>query len=141
MLGQAARARALSDPLPPWLSTKQAAELLGMPLPQFMNAMYGGRLTGIDVRRVGTIGMYAVGRLYRFERGSLLRLKGADDVAAEELPRWVKVRQAADYYQISKRTVPAMIAHGQLKAKRIGRQIRIERDSLMELGRVKYWGT
>jgi hypothetical protein len=81
-----------------------------MPLPQFTNAMYGGRLKGIEVRRVGSPSVYPAGKLYRIERGSLLRLNGADEVAVQELPRWVKIKQAAEYYQISDRTVRTMIA-------------------------------
>ncbi|MGV0581388.1 helix-turn-helix domain-containing protein [Mycolicibacterium elephantis] len=54
---------------------------------------------------------------------------------ADELPRWATIKQAAEYYQISDRTVRKMIANGDLKAKRIGsRSIRIDRDSLLELG-------
>jgi excisionase family DNA binding protein len=58
-----------------------------------------------------------------------------------ELPPWVKISQAAEYYQISEKTVRNLIAHGKLKAKKIGRQIRIDRQSLLDLGGVKYWGT
>lgn len=54
---------------------------------------------------------------------------------ADELPRWVTIKQAAEYYQISERTVRKMISIGDLKAKRIGpKTIRIERGSLVELG-------
>jgi excisionase family DNA binding protein len=53
----------------------------------------------------------------------------------------VKISQAAEYYQISEKTVRNLIADGMLKAKKIGRQIRIERQSLLELGSVKYRGS
>jgi excisionase family DNA binding protein len=63
-------------------------------------------------------------------------------VAAEELPRWLTIKQAAEYYQISARTMRSLRAHGKPKARRIGeRNIRIDRESLLELGRVKSWGT
>jgi excisionase family DNA binding protein len=57
------------------------------------------------------------------------------DAMANELPRWVTIKQAAEYYQISGHTVRKMIAIGELRAKRIGpKTIRIDRDSLLELG-------
>jgi excisionase family DNA binding protein len=52
----------------------------------------------------------------------------------EPLPRWAPIRQAAEYYQISTTTVRHLIADGQLKAKRIGKSLRIERESLLHLG-------
>jgi excisionase family DNA binding protein len=63
-------------------------------------------------------------------------------VIDQELPRWVTIKQAAEYYQLDPKTIRRMIAHGKLKARRVGeRSIRVDRESLLELGRVKYWGT
>jgi hypothetical protein len=58
-----------------------------------------------------------------------------------ELPRWVTMKQAAEYYQISPHLVRALIAHEQLDARRIGgtRAIRIARESLRQLGRYNVW--
>jgi excisionase family DNA binding protein len=63
-------------------------------------------------------------------------------VSDQELPRWVTIKQAAEYYQLDPKTIRRMIAHGKLQARRVGeRSIRVDRGSLLELGRVKYWGT
>jgi excisionase family DNA binding protein len=62
-------------------------------------------------------------------------------VTTGELPAWVKISQPAEYYQISEKTIRKFIAEGKLKAKKVGRQIRIEPDSLVNPGGVKYWGT
>ena len=52
------------------------------------------------------------------------------------------IKQAAEYYQLDPKTIRRMIAQGKLKARRVGeRNIRVDRESLLELGRVKYWGT
>ena len=60
----------------------------------------------------------------------------------QELPRWVTIKQAAEYYQLDSKTIRRMIAQGKLKARRVGEgSIRVDRESLLELGRVKYWGT
>jgi excisionase family DNA binding protein len=68
--------------------------------------------------------------------------QGAVKVSDQELPRWVTIKQAAEYYQLDPKTIRRMIAHGKLKARRVGeRSIRVDRESLLELGRVKYWGT
>jgi hypothetical protein len=58
-----------------------------------------------------------------------------------ELPRWVTMKQAAEYYQISPHLVRALIAHEQLDARRIGgtKAIRIARKSLRQLGRYNVW--
>jgi excisionase family DNA binding protein len=81
------------------------------------------------------------GRLIRVESGSLLRLRGEPDVPSQELPRWVTIKQAADYYQVSPDLIRRIIAHEQLDARRIGRSrnIRIDRESLLQLGRYKTW--
>jgi len=57
------------------------------------------------------------------------------------LPRWVTLTQAADYYQVSGHLIRLLIAHEQLDARRIGsgRAIRIDRDSLLQLGRTRTW--
>jgi excisionase family DNA binding protein len=59
---------------------------------------------------------------------------GEIDLSDEPLPRWTTVRQAAEYYQIRTATVRHLIAAGQLKAKQIGKSLRIERESLLHLG-------
>ncbi|WP_367185707.1 helix-turn-helix domain-containing protein [Mycobacterium sp.] len=38
-----------------------------------------------------------------------------------KLPRWVTIKQAAEYYQVSPTLIRRMIAHEQLDARRIGR--------------------
>jgi hypothetical protein len=43
-----------------------------------------------------------LGRLIRVERGSLLRLRGEPDEPSAELARWVTMKQAAHYYQVSR---------------------------------------
>jgi excisionase family DNA binding protein len=54
----------------------------------------------------------------------------------------VTIKQAAEYYQLDPKTIRRMIAQGKLKARRVGeRSIRVDRECLLELGRVKYWGT
>ena len=104
------------------------------------NAMYGGRIT-LAQCRIGVAGAMPHCRTLRFERGSLLRLMGQPDMPAHELPRWVTMKQAAEHYQLSTRTVRRLISDGQLKARRIGtKTIRIDRESLLKLGEGKdFW--
>jgi excisionase family DNA binding protein len=59
--------------------------------------------------------------------------KGAVKVSDQELPRWVTIKQAAEYYQLDPKTIRRMIARGKLKARRIGeKSIRVDRESLLE---------
>ena len=46
-------------------------------------------------------------------------------------PPLVSIRDAADYYQVSQQTVRRMIKAGKLKVYRVGRQIRIDQDDLV----------
>ena len=125
-----------------WLTSSQAAAELGVSVPEMFSALSGGRLR-VRVRKMGGNPYITSCRILRFDRGSL-NWSGLDlepltdeeyDAMANELPRWVTIKQAAEYYQISGHTVRKMIAIGDLKAKRIGpKTIRIDRDSLMELG-------
>jgi excisionase family DNA binding protein len=46
-------------------------------------------------------------------------------------PSLLSVRDAADYYQVSQQTVRRMIKAGKLKIYRVGRQIRIDQDDLV----------
>jgi hypothetical protein len=57
--------------------------------------------------------------------------------------RWVRIKQAAKYYQVSLTLIRALIAHEQLEARRIGssRAIRIDPESLLQLGQFKSWTT
>jgi hypothetical protein len=66
---------------------------------------------------------------------------GESAVPDEILPRWLKMTQAASYYQVSAHLIRLLIAHEQLDARRIGsgRAIRIDRNSLLELGRIRIW--
>lgn len=68
---------------------------------------------------------------------------GEPDVGDAVLPRWVKLTQAANYYQVSPHLIRQLIAHEQLDARRIGsgRAIRVNRDSLLQLGRIRIWTT
>ncbi|MGO4445079.1 helix-turn-helix domain-containing protein [Mycobacterium sp. 2YAF39] len=125
-----------------WLTSSQAAAELGVSVPEMFSAMYGGRLR-VRVRRMGGDSYITSCRILRFDRDSLnwsgLDLEPLTDeeysAMDEKLPSWVTIKQAAEYYQISERTVRKMISIGDLKAKRIGpKTIRIERDSLVELG-------
>ncbi|MCX2934719.1 helix-turn-helix domain-containing protein [Mycobacterium sp. CVI_P3] len=124
--------------LAPWLTTAQVAELCGVDRAE----AYHRLLPQLDFRRIGVRGGAAPwGRLIRVERGSVLRLCGHADIPAATLPRWVTLPQAADYYQVSPHLIRRMIAYEQLDARRIGTSgaIRIDRDSLLELGRVRVW--
>jgi hypothetical protein len=62
-------------------------------------------------------------------------------VSPQELPRWATLKQAGDYYQVSPNLIRRIIAHEQLDARRIGRSrsIRIDRESLLQLGRYRTW--
>jgi hypothetical protein len=66
---------------------------------------------------------------------------GEPAVPAKALPRWVTLKQAATYYQVSSYLIRQLIAHEQLDARRIGsgRAIRIDRESLLQLGRIRMW--
>ncbi|BBX43929.1 helix-turn-helix domain-containing protein [Mycobacterium simiae] len=66
---------------------------------------------------------------------------GEPAVPPEALPRWVTLKQAAAYYQVSPHLVRQLIAQEQLDARRIGsgRTIRIDRESLRQLGRIRLW--
>jgi excisionase family DNA binding protein len=59
-----------------------------------------------------------------------------------ELPRWVTIAQAARHYQVSRNLIRSLIAHEQLDARRLGngRHIRIGRESLEQLGCIRYRG-
>ena len=46
-------------------------------------------------------------------------------------PSLVSIRDAADYYQVSQQTVRRMTKAGKLKIYRVGRQIRIDQDDLV----------
>jgi len=74
-----------------------------------------------------------LGRLIRIERGSLLRLRGEPEVPPQELPRWVTLKQAGDYYQVSPNLIRRIIAHERLDGSphRQSRSIRIDRESLL----------
>ena len=122
--------------LPAWLTTAQVAEHCGVERTQ----AYYHLLQKLEVRRIGVRGGAAPwGRLIRVERGSVQRLCGQPVAPAEVLPRWVKITQAASYYEVSSRLIRLLIAHEQLDARRIGdtRTIRVDRDSLLELGRIR----
>ncbi len=124
--------------LPQWLTIGQTAEYCGVDRTEVYNQM----LRHLEVRRIGVRGgVMPFGRLIRVERGSVLRLRGEPDETPEELPRWVTMKQAADYYQVSPTLIRRIIAHQQLDARRIGRSrnIRIERGSLLQLGRLQAW--
>lgn len=124
--------------LRPWLTTAQVAEHCGVD----RTGVYYRLLQKLDVRRIGIRGGAAPwGRLIRVERGSVLRLCGEPAVPQEGLPRWVTLTQAAKYYQVSPHLIRQLIAHEQLDARRIGsgRTIRIDRDSLLQLGRISIW--
>jgi hypothetical protein len=125
-------------PLPPWLTISQAAEYCGVDRAE----LYAKVLRNLEIRRVGVRGgVMPFGRLIRVERGSLLRLRGEPDQPSAELPRWVTMKQAAEYYQVSSHLIRALIAHEQLDARRIGgtKPIRIDRESLLQLGRYNFW--
>jgi len=126
--------------LPPWLTTAQVAEHCGVDRTE----AYSRLLQKLEVRRIGVRGGAApCGRLIRVERGSVVRMCGEPDVGDAVLPRWVKLKQAANYYQVSPHLIRQLIAHEQLDARRIGsgRAIRIDRDSLLQLGRIRIWTT
>jgi hypothetical protein len=69
------------------------------------------------------------------------RRRGEEDLPSAELPRWVTMKQAADHYQVSSHLIRALIAHEQLDARRIAgtKTIRIDRGSLLQLGRYNVW--
>jgi hypothetical protein len=60
-------------------------------------------------------------------------------VTPQELPRWVTLKQAGDYYQVNPNLIRRIIAHEELDARRIGNsnRIRIDRESLLQLGRYR----
>lgn len=123
---------------PPWLTTAQVAAYCGVD----RSEVYLQLLRKLDVRRIGVrSGAAPWGRLIRVERGSVLQMCGEPAVPAEALPRWVTLKQAATYYQVSSHLIRQLIAHEQLDARRIGsgRTIRIDRESLLELGRIRMW--
>ncbi|OBG60832.1 hypothetical protein A5704_18760 [Mycobacterium sp. E735] len=120
------------------MTTAQVAEYCGVDRTQ----VYHQLLQKLDVRRIGVPGGAAPwGRLIRVERGSVLRLCGKSAIPEELLPRWLTLKQAANYYQVSPHLVRQLIAHEQLDARRIGssRTIRVDRDSLLQLGRIRIW--
>lgn len=121
-----------------WLTITQAAEISGLDYQE----IYHRRLAQLEFRRIGTrFGVVPYGRLIRIELTSLQRMMGVPVTPVGELPRWITIKQAADYYQISTHLVRTLIAHEQLEARRIGdsRTLRIERDSLLQLGKWRRW--
>ena len=121
---------------PAWLTTAQVADHCGVE----RSEVYYNLLPELEVRRIGVRGGAApCGRLIRVERGSVLRMCGEPAVPDEVLPRWATIKQAACYYQVSAHLIRLLIAHEQLDARRIGsgKMIRIDRDSLLRLGRIR----
>jgi excisionase family DNA binding protein len=56
--------------------------------------------------------------------------------AADKLPAWPTLQQAAVHYDVDPKTVRRWIAAGRLKATRVGpRLIRVDRDSLLALAK------
>jgi hypothetical protein len=104
--------------------------------------MYRKMLRNLEIPRIGVRGVTPYGRLIRVKRESVLRLRGQPETPSAELSRWVTINQAAEHYQVSTRLIRELIAHEQLNARRIGdsKIIRIERDSLLALGRLRRWG-
>lgn len=138
MLGMPAQDPGAVTNLAPWLTTAQVADLCGVDRTE----AYQRLVPELDFRRIGVRGGAAPwGRLIRVERGSVLRFCGLAELSVDPLPRWVTLTQAGDYYQVSPHLVRRMIAYEQLDARRIGtsRNIRIDRDSLLELGTVRIW--
>jgi len=125
--------------LPPWLTIDQVAEYCCTDRAQ----VYYKMMRDLEVRRIGVPGVMPFGRVIRIARGSLLRLTGQPEVPVEALPRWVTLKQAGDYYQVSPELIRRMIAHEQLDARRIGssKAIRIDRESLLQLGNFRSWTT
>jgi hypothetical protein len=85
---------------------------------------------GLEFRRIGVrSGAMPYGRSNRVKRNSLLRLRGGPEAPAVELPRWVTLKQAVAYYRVRPTLNRSLIAHQQLKARRIGdsKAIRIDR--------------
>jgi hypothetical protein len=122
--------------LPAWLTVTQAAEYCDID----RSEMYHKVLRNLEVRRIGARGgAMPFGRLIRIERGSVLRLRGEPNVAPQPLPRWVTINQAVTYYQISPHLTRTLIAQDQLDARYIGKsnRIRIDRESLLKLGRLR----
>jgi hypothetical protein len=122
-----------------WLTVTQAAEYCRLD----RNEVYQ-LLRDLEIRRIGVRGgAMPFGRLIRIERGSLLRARGEPDVFPEVLPRWVTLKQAGSHYQVSPTLIRRLIAHEQLEARRVGstKAIRVDRESLMELGRFRRWTT
>jgi hypothetical protein len=123
--------------LPPWLTIEQVAQYC-----EVDRAAAYKMLPNLEIRRIGVRGgVMPFGRLIRVERGSLLQVLGEPVALPPGLPRWVTMRQAAEHYQVSPRLIRALIAHQQLEARRIGssKTIRVDRDSLLELGRYRAW--
>jgi hypothetical protein len=100
------------------LTIGQTAEYCGVERAE----VYSKMQRDLEVRRIGVRGGAApFSRLIRIERGSLLRLRGEPDAPSQQLPQWVTIKQAADYYQVSPNLIRRIIAHEQLDARRIGR--------------------
>jgi hypothetical protein len=95
-----------------WLTSSQAAAELSVTVSEMFNAIHGGRLR-VRVRKMGGDSRVTSCRIVRFDRDSL-NWSGLDlepltdeehDTMANELPPWVTIRQAAEYYQVSAHTV------------------------------------
>lgn len=124
--------------LAPWLTAAQVAQLCDVDRVE----AYTRLVPWLDFRRIGVRGGASPwGRLIRVERGSVLRLCGRPEVPAATLPRWVTLEQAAGHYQVSAHLIRRIIAYEQLDARCIGssRAIRLDRGSVLELGRVHVW--
>lgn len=77
--------------IPPWLTIGHTAEYCGVDRTE----VYYKMLRDLEIRRIGVRGgVMPLGRLIRIERGLLLRLRGEPEVPAQELPRWVTLKQA-----------------------------------------------
>jgi hypothetical protein len=107
---------------PAWLSVQQAAAYCGVEYRE----MYERMLRNLETRRICVRGGASpFGRLIRVERDSLLRLRGeAPDVPSAELPAHPRTHCP----RTARRTPD-----------RRHKAIRIDRESLLQLGRYSVW--
>lgn len=61
-------------------------------------------------------------------------IDSAVSTATAEGERWVSVRTAADYFELSTRTVERMIARGDIPVLKIGRSNRVRISDIMSAG-------
>jgi len=90
-------------------------------------------LRDLEIRRIGVRGgVMPLGRLIRIEGDRCCGCGANQRCHRRKLPRWVTLKQAGDYYQVSPNLIAgSSLTNGSMLAHRSSASIRIDRESLL----------